>query len=551
MSFQNPALQTQPHLLDEILSDATFTELHAGNGGSSSDGPFIAKNGRFLYTYTASKRWKVVQWTADRETNQTHHVEWGSAQTDVEKACRKLSDVLKMMESVNVGMFEYDCKGKLIWGNNSFYKLSKHPYDSKKEEMTWWEATFPEDRDWLLGKWKDVASGVPVTSEMRWKRPAASMPDGKEDTEGQWVLATCEPIFDQVGNITSVSGCLTDIATQKDQDSVAAKVKAETLARLNASEAKFSAFAELASVGIWMIDIDRKVSLESSVMTRVAMLTMENQVRYCNREWFSISGHPNVPFSDINWSSCMNAENQNHIGRQLEEMTETKQPAQFQFELLRLWENDQGLKMPACVIAGAYPELNQDGEITGFAGTLTDVTHLRWAETLQKQRLEEAIEAKRQQENFIDMTCHEIRNPLGAVMHCADLIRSTVGEIHDIVKDIVSEASQTEQIEALCSTATDTIAVLTSCCTHQKRIIDDILTLSKLDSKLLRIALAPVQLDDVLLEIPTMFKAEAQESGVVLRTVRESSLDDLLAGHDVLIDHGRLMQVSHFPLDIA
>lgn len=243
----------------------------------------------------------------------------------------------------------------------------------------------------------------------------------------------------------------------------------------------------------------------------------------------------------------MNQENQDLINWNLTEISRTKRPAQFEFELLRLWENDQGLKMNACVIAGAYPELNQDGEITGFAGTLTDVTHLRWAERLQKQRLEEAIEAKRQQENFIDMTCHEIRNPLGAVVHCADSISSTLGEIHDIMSNMASEASQTEQIDALFSSATDSIAVLTSCCTHQKRIIDDILTLSKLDSKLLRIALAPVQLDNVLLEISTMFTAEAQKSGVALRTVRESSLDDLLVGGDVLIDYGRLMQVSRLP----
>lgn len=41
-------------------------------------------------------------------------------------------------------------------------------------------------------------------------------------------------------------------------------------------------------------------------------------------------------------------------------------------------------------------------------GTLTDISHLKFAEGVQRLRIEQAIESKRQQENFIDMTSHEI-----------------------------------------------------------------------------------------------------------------------------------------------
>ena len=44
-------------------------------------------------------------------------------------------------------------------------------------------------------------------------------------------------------------------------------------------------------------------------------------------------------------------------------------------------------------------------------------------------------------------------------------------------------------------------ALQQSCCSHQKRIVDDILTLSKLDSKLVTIAPAPVRFDDMLQEV--------------------------------------------------
>jgi len=60
-------------------------------------------------------------------------------------------------------------------------------------------------------------------------------------------------------------------------------------------------------------------------------------------------------------------------------------------------------------------------------GTLSDITHYKWAEEIQKRRMEEAMEAKRNQENFIDMTSHEIRNPLSAMIQCADSTLSVCG----------------------------------------------------------------------------------------------------------------------------
>ena len=65
--------------------------------------------------------------------------------------------------------------------------------------------------------------------------------------------------------------------------------------------------------------------------------------------------------------------------------------------------------MRALVLSCSYPELGEDGPVVAVLGTLTDITHLKWAEILQKQRTDEAIEAKRQHEALIDMTCHEIR----------------------------------------------------------------------------------------------------------------------------------------------
>jgi len=56
------------------------------------------------------------------------------------------------------------------------------------------------------------------------------------------------------------------------------------------------------------------------------------------------------------------------------------------------------------LIAAAYPERAQDGTVTGILGCLTDISRQKWVEGFQTRRMLEAVELRRQHENFIDMT---------------------------------------------------------------------------------------------------------------------------------------------------
>lgn len=50
-----------------------------------------------------------------------------------------------------------------------------------------------------------------------------------------------------------------------------------------------------------------------------------------------------------------------------------------------------------------------------------DVSQLKWAEARQRSRVEEALESKRKQENFIDMTSHKMHALISACMHPSHL----------------------------------------------------------------------------------------------------------------------------------
>jgi signal transduction histidine kinase/CheY-like chemotaxis protein len=111
--------------------------------------------------------------------------------------------------------------------------------------------------------------------------------------------------------------------------------------------------------------------------------------------------------------------------------------------------------------------------------TISDITPEKQAELVQRQAAQEAKERKKHQERFIDMISHEIRNPLSAILHCTE----------DIQEAIFNK--KPEEISVLDITeAAETISL---CITQQKKIVNDVLTFSKLDASMLSLTPRKVQ----------------------------------------------------------
>lgn len=86
----------------------------------------------------------------------------------------------------------------------------------------------------------------------------------------------------------------------------------------------------------------------------------------------------------------------------------------------------------------------------------------------------------RLEERFIDMTCHELRNPLSAIMQYSELIL-------DILDECENSGLEDHPVDMDTDTITEACNTIILCTTHQRRIIDDILVTSKLDSGLVRV----------------------------------------------------------------
>lgn len=191
-----------------------------------------------------------------------------------------------------------------------------------------------------------------------------------------------------------------------------------------------------------------------------------------------------------------------------------------------------GEELENWILAAGQPESNFDGTLRSVLGSITDISRIKWAEALQSRRLEDAEETRRQTNNFLDLTSHEMRNPLSAMIHCAD-------EIQSVLKDVESTSAVPGNFVRECM---DAAATIVYCAQHQKSIVDDILTVSKLDSDLLVITPTTVDPIEVARQAVKMFEAEMQKKSIRCELEVDGSFDTLKV-HKTCMDSSRVLQV--------
>ncbi|KAL2831460.1 hypothetical protein BDW59DRAFT_182125 [Aspergillus cavernicola] len=170
------------------------------------------------------------------------------------------------------------------------------------------------------------------------------------------------------------------------------------------------------------------------------------------------------------------------------------------------------------------------GDSGGLISMISDITPEKRAELLQKNIAEDAREHKQQQERFIDMISHEVRNPLSAILHCAE-------DIMDVVQEKGGADSKAQMAKV--AEAAETINL---CVAHQKKIIDDVLIFSKLDASMLNLLPQQVQPDTHLGTLLTMFRPELRKQRIEF----EYTLDESYADCDldwVMADLDKMGQV--------
>lgn len=306
----------------------------------------------------------------------------------------------------------------------------------------------------------------------------------------------------------------------------AVQLQQQLMDQIQLKEKKFQSFAERSDVGIFIMDAVGKYT-------------------YRNRRWydmFEVAADSDDAMAA--WLNIVFPEDIPKCEGVFSRLIMEKMPVCFELKTRMLWTPPPELHQPdggappnhKWILCSVYPDLGPDDELLEIVGSVTDISRQKWAEGIQRMRTDSALESKQHLEHFIDTTSHEMRNPLSAIMQCADGILSSYSFGDG------NPPSPTTYFDLLEQTL-DSAQTIAQCAQHMRHIVDDILTISKLDSSLLVITPVDAQPESVVKHVVKLFSSETKAAGVDLFFVIDQSYRDL--GVDwVSLDPTRVLQVS-------
>lgn len=488
---------------------------------------------------------------------------------------------------VPVGMFFGDYSGNITFANDAFFRITglQGTIGTTVPAESFMECVVEEDRLMLIKAYEDVRTLPSISFEFRIKRrssgrgaettarksaaageyesaigppttsttkPAhttsSTSTTSKKEAPGPhsgtteslvYVLASAKAERAPDGSIIRVLTCLTDVTQHKEtaEEAIQRAQQAENLKRM----------AEFATVGMYDMDLEGRLLGANNVFYEICGLERTDPAEAVVKPW----------------EICVREEDRSLLQERIAKLVTGRkvQTAELRLEAPWLTTDDAGNRIVATrwVLASFMPIVSSDGVVRSFTGCVSHVSYQKWQLEKETKRKEEAIESKREQENFIDMTSHEMRNPLSAIVHCADAVIASLAKVQEINQSQISTPTVEEEDtlsmasspatpdhlatrDSLIRDSIDNAEIIISCTQHQRRIVDDILTMSKLDSKLLAvtpITASPVQTAQEALK---MFEVEARRVDIDLSMSVDASYHAL--GVQFLdYDPSRLKQV--------
>ena len=262
-------------------------------------------------------------------------------------------------------------------------------------------------------------------------------------------------------------------------------------------------------------------------------LDRDGTVIWGNQQYFDILGLPKE--GTTNLEAVIELYHEDDLGAAVDMWEKLTQGAPYhsaEMRLKRRFIAPDGETQPVWVLVHGFCS-REEGKAKYIMACLTDISRLKWAESIQSRNAIAAQEAKRRQEEFIDLISHELRNPLGAMAIGAETIAkcltsSKTPEATDVLEILYENVHIAETILA--------------CASHQKRIIDDVLLLSRLESLTLTIAPVQTTLETLVENARRMFSGECKQYDITLQVNQHQSYSDLKA-NAVMCDPSRLMQI--------
>jgi PAS domain S-box-containing protein len=281
-----------------------------------------------------------------------------------------------------------------------------------------------------------------------------------------------------------------------------------------------SARAQMAEESLHALAHDLKLALEASQSGTWNWWINTNKITWdvINCALFGLKPDEFKGTNDA-FLELIHPEDRNQVNQEIKRCIEQDIP--FDTEYRVIWPD----KTVHVIAAQGRVYHDKSGRPIKMAGVCLDMTPrrqleqerldaLQQAEKAQRQRAEEAERYRKQQEEFIDTVCHEIRNPMTGIYGNVDFLKQIITTLETCKETLadVNQSTLTDSIEKL-KESTKTIEY---CIKHQKSIIDDVLDLSKLQAGKMELLYRPFKLQDVIEEATRLFPSQLSTKSLEL-----------------------------------
>lgn len=212
------------------------------------------------------------------------------------------------------------------------------------------------------------------------------------------------------------------------------------------------------------------------IPTGIAILDHQAHAVFVNHLFYTLTTHEGDDKTFLGWPQSIHPDDYDRVMDAYREAFRDQTPLRTEFRA-NGQKNPWRLLLLTPVREEHLPHISLR-ETGGFVCSVVDVTNQKQNQLDERKKAKEATERKEQQERFIDMISHEIRNPLSAILHANEDVQEAIRDAGDGHGEVDVELVQE---------AVSTIAV---CLEHQRNIVDDVLSFSKLDASML--SLKPV-----------------------------------------------------------
>ncbi len=251
-----------------------------------------------------------------------------------------------------VGIFRTDADGLCTYINDRYCLISGLTPEAAIGQG-WQQGMHPDDRDWVIAQWQQfIQDQGPFGLEYRFQRPDGTV---------TWVYGQSVAELNAQGQVVGYVGTVTDISDRK-----------RTEDQLRESEERYATLVEAATVGIFRTDADGRYT-------------------YVNDRYCQISGHtPGVsPLATAReeWRQRIHPDDRNSIATEWQQSEKENRPFRLEYRFQR---PDGTLTW---VYGQSVAELNAQGQVVGYVGTVTDISDRKQAEQ-KLQQLNQELEAK-------------------------------------------------------------------------------------------------------------------------------------------------------------